>query len=117
MKIKYQYQLYIPGVYQVYTTSWNIHGIYVVCTDYIPRRGSRWNNGETSDGKLVSAKVDAIFEDMQLEIDTARVSAATTDSGPDMVKLEGMQLPSLQARSVFPSRRAVAASTFRTSSR
>ncbi len=42
MKIKFQYPLYIPGIYQVYTASRNIHGIYMVYTDYIPgpRRGS-----------------------------------------------------------------------------
>jgi hypothetical protein len=49
MIIKFWYPLYIPGIYQVYTASWNIHGIYIVYTDYtIPRRGSRsvfgsWN--------------------------------------------------------------------------
>jgi hypothetical protein len=32
----------MPGIYQVYTASRNLHGIYVVYTDYIPRRGSRW---------------------------------------------------------------------------
>jgi hypothetical protein len=34
--------VYIPGIYQVYTAYRNIHGIYVVYTYYIPRRGSRW---------------------------------------------------------------------------
>ncbi len=41
MKKKIQYPWYKPGIYQVYTTSRNIHGIYMVYTDYIPRRGSR----------------------------------------------------------------------------
>jgi hypothetical protein len=41
MKIKFQYPLYIPGIYQVYTASRNIHGIYMVYTDYIPHWGSR----------------------------------------------------------------------------
>ncbi len=41
MIIKFRYPLYIPGIYQVYTASRKIHGIYMVYTDYIPRRGSR----------------------------------------------------------------------------
>jgi hypothetical protein len=39
---KFRYPLYdIPGIYQLYTASRNIHGIYMVYTDYIPCRGSR----------------------------------------------------------------------------
>ncbi len=34
MKIKFQYLVYIPGIYQVYAASRNIHGTYVVYTDY-----------------------------------------------------------------------------------
>ena len=45
-EITFRYPLYIPGIYQVYTASRNIHGIYMVYTDYIvpptARRGSRW---------------------------------------------------------------------------
>ncbi len=44
MNIKIQYPVYIPGIYQVYTASRNIHSIYVVYTYYIPRRGSRWSS-------------------------------------------------------------------------
>ncbi len=43
MKIKIQYPVYIPGIYQVYTATRKIHGIYVVYTYYIPCRGSRWS--------------------------------------------------------------------------
>ncbi len=43
MKLKFQYPLYVHGIYQVYSASRNIHGIYIVYTDYIPHRGSRWN--------------------------------------------------------------------------
>jgi hypothetical protein len=38
--------LYIPGIYQVYTASRNIHGIYMVYTDYIPSRGSRCSESQ-----------------------------------------------------------------------
>ncbi len=41
MILKFWYPLYIPGIYQVYTASRIIHGIYMVYAYYIPRRGSR----------------------------------------------------------------------------
>ncbi len=44
MKIKIQYPVYISGIYQLYTASRIIHGIYVVYTYYIPRWGSRWSS-------------------------------------------------------------------------
>jgi hypothetical protein len=40
MNLKFQYPLYIHGIYQVYSASRNMHGIYMVYTDYIPHQGS-----------------------------------------------------------------------------
>ncbi len=46
MKMKSRYPLYICGIYHTHTASLDIHCIlYVVYTDYIPRRGSRWAQG------------------------------------------------------------------------
>ncbi len=36
-----QYPLYICGIFQAYTATLHIHGIYMVYTDYIPGQGSR----------------------------------------------------------------------------
>jgi hypothetical protein len=41
MKWEFRYPLYIRGICHTYTATVHIHGIYMVYTDYIPRRGSR----------------------------------------------------------------------------
>ena len=42
MKITFRYLLYIPGIYQVYTASRNIHGIYHEYTWYILSDSKSW---------------------------------------------------------------------------
>ncbi len=42
MKWEFRYPLYIRGICHTYTAAVHIPGIYMVYTNYIPRRGSRW---------------------------------------------------------------------------
>jgi hypothetical protein len=73
MKIKLQYPLYIPGIYQVYTSSRYINGMCMVYTYYIPCRGSRW--ARTSVQNSVNLVILGLLSLLSLQVQGSRAGA------------------------------------------